>query len=63
MSHNSKSDVSNPVKRLKLYAGIDKPQTYPDGDVTDLEMPFWRRITDPAWVDQYVHMLGKWRYE
>ena len=47
------------TKRLKVYDPIDKPQTYPDGDVTELEMPFWRRITDPAWVEQYVHMLGK----
>ena len=46
------------TRRLKVYSRITFPSTYPDGDVTELEMPFWRRITDPAWVDQYVHMLG-----
>ena len=49
--------------KLKRYAAIENnvPLTYPkgDSDVTDLELPFWRRITDPAWVETYVHILGK----
>ena len=48
---------------LKRYAPIEDniPLTYPanDDDVTDLEMPFWRRITDSNWVETYVHMLGE----
>ena len=49
--------------QLKRYAPIEDniPFTYPlnDDDVTELETPFWRRITDPAWVETYVNMLGK----
>ena len=49
------------TKTIKRYAPIrdNVPLTYPlsDEDVREEEMPFWRRITDPAWVERYVHLL------
>ena len=51
----------NWTKTVKKYSPITDsiPLTYPTSkdDVRDLEMPFWRRITDPVWVERYVLLL------
>ena len=46
---------------IQRYAPLtdNTPLTYPKNtsEVTALEVPFWRRITDPAWVEKYVYTL------
>lgn len=48
----------------KRYAPIDvtNPPTYPKNaaDVSDIEMPLWKRITDPVWVATVADQLAHW---
>jgi hypothetical protein len=58
---NPQQGYGNWTKTVKKYAPIvdNIPLTYPKSneDVKDIEMPFWRRITDPVWVERYLQLL------